>query len=305
MIDHLRQMAIFAKTIDHGSFRGAASELHLSASVVSHHISQLEEHLGVALIYRTTRKLTLTPEGTRLLTAAHKMMDAVEGELLELAVSAKAPSGELRLTIPSVLSQSNFTDQLAAFTQSYPRISLSLDYSDMRRELIADGFDVAIRMGPKPKRSSTSRTLFQTNRILVASTAYLQKKVTPQTPKDLLDWDWLALNPARNVPLDFRNQSGDRITIKPVARVSTNDAQANYRLARAGVGLAVVPQFLADADIATGHMNFVLPEWLLNPIDVFALWPANAPKHGLIHLLLGEIGSKTAPRLKVPKTGPP
>jgi DNA-binding transcriptional LysR family regulator len=81
MIDRLRQMAIFAKTIDHGSFRGAARELHLSPSVISHHISQLEDHLGVALIYRSTRKLTLTAEGKRLLIATHKMLDAVEDEL--------------------------------------------------------------------------------------------------------------------------------------------------------------------------------------------------------------------------------
>ncbi|MGI9502636.1 MAG: LysR family transcriptional regulator, partial [Geminicoccaceae bacterium] len=78
MIDRLRQMAIFAKTIDHGSFRGAARELRLSPSVVSHHISQLEEHLGVALIYRSTRKLTLTREGERLLAATRKMLEAVE-----------------------------------------------------------------------------------------------------------------------------------------------------------------------------------------------------------------------------------
>ena len=81
MIDRLRQMAIFAKTINHGSFRGAARELKLSPSVVSHHISQLEEHLGVALIYRSTRKLTLTKEGQRLLTATRNMLEAVEGEL--------------------------------------------------------------------------------------------------------------------------------------------------------------------------------------------------------------------------------
>jgi DNA-binding transcriptional LysR family regulator len=115
MIDRLRQMAIFAKTIDHGSFRGAARELRLSPSVVSHHISQLEDNLGVALLYRSTRKLTLTREGEKLLAATQKMLEAVEGELLDLSVSARTPSGELRITIPSVLSQSGFTDQIAAF----------------------------------------------------------------------------------------------------------------------------------------------------------------------------------------------
>ena len=144
MIDRLRQMAIFAKTIDHGSFRGAARELRLSPSVVSHHISQLEESLGVALIYRSTRKLTLTPEGHRLLAATHKMLEAVEGELADLSVSATAPSGELRVTIPSVLSHSHFTAQIASFSKAYPRIKLLLDFSDTRRALIDDGFALPI-----------------------------------------------------------------------------------------------------------------------------------------------------------------
>ena len=116
MIDRLRQMAIFAKTINHGSFRGAARELKLSPSVVSHHISQLEEHLGVALIYRSTRKLTLTREGQRLLAATRNMLEAVEGELKALTATASDPSGELRLTMPSVLSHSQITDRTVSYT---------------------------------------------------------------------------------------------------------------------------------------------------------------------------------------------
>ena len=112
----------------------------------------LEDSLGVALIYRSTRKLTLTREGHRLLAAAHKMLEAVEGELVDLSVSATAPSGELRVTVPSVLSQSHFTEQIAAFSKAHPRIKLSLDFSDIRRDLIDDGFDIAIRMGPRRKR---------------------------------------------------------------------------------------------------------------------------------------------------------
>ena len=137
-------MAIFAKTINHGSFRGAARELKLSPSVVSHHISQLEEHLGVALIYRSTRKLTLTKEEQRLLTATRNMLEAVEGELQALTSTANDPSGELRLTVPSVLSHSQITDKIASFSIAHPRIKLHLDFSNARCALIDDGFDFAI-----------------------------------------------------------------------------------------------------------------------------------------------------------------
>ena len=292
MIDRLRQLAIFAKTIDHGSFRGAARELRLSPSVVSHHISQLEEHLGVALIYRSTRKLTLTREGERLLSATRKMLEAVEGELLDLSVSANEPSGELRLTVPSVLTQSLFTDAIAQFSLAYPRIRLFLDFSDSRRELIDDGFDIAIRMGAGAANSATSRMLFGVERKLVASSDYLAKRPSISEPRELLDWDWLLLAPVHNAPLPFKKSGSRPVTIKPKARIFSSDAQALYRLARAGAGLAIVPEFLTTDDLAAGRVSHVLPDWTLKEIDVFAVWPSNAPKNGLIRLILEELSRR-------------
>jgi DNA-binding transcriptional LysR family regulator len=289
MIDRLRQMAIFAKTIDHGSFRGAARELHLSPSVVSHHVSQLEEHLGVALIYRSTRKLTLTSEGQRLLTATRNMLDAVEGELQDLSATAGEPSGELRVTLPSVLSLSHITDQIAAFSLTNPRITLTVDFSDTRRALIDDGFDLAIRMGPNSKNSATSRTLFDVRRVLVASKKFLATRTVGLDPMALTDWEWLALAPVQNVPLSFRNKNGETMKIKPTPHLFTNDAQALHRLAQAGAGLAIVPEFLVAPDIENGTMDYVLPNWEVRPISVYAEWPANAPKHGLIHLALNAL----------------
>ncbi|WP_282129221.1 substrate binding domain-containing protein [Roseobacter litoralis] len=220
------------------------------------------------------------------------MLEAVEGELVDLSVSASAPSGELRVTIPSVLSQSNFTEQIAAFSRTYPRIKLFLDFSDTRRALIDDGFDIAIRMGPKAKNTATSRKLFSVERKLVASAEYLSSRPGPDDPKDLIGWDWLALTPAQNVPLEFGKSDGVQATIKPEAHIFANDAQALYRLARAGAGLAIVPDFLACEDVEAGSMSYVLPDWKLRAIDVFATWPANAPKHGLIHLALDALSQR-------------
>jgi DNA-binding transcriptional LysR family regulator len=131
---------------------------------------------------------------------------------------------ELRITMPSVLSQSGFMDQIDAFAETYSRITLSLDFSDTRRELIADGFDIAIPMGPKSKNSATSRTLFQVQRRLVASSAYLATRPKANDPTQLLDWSWLVLTPAQKVPVAFRKSDGKRLTIKPGARMNTNDA---------------------------------------------------------------------------------
>ncbi|MCV6591720.1 MAG: LysR substrate-binding domain-containing protein [Silicimonas sp.] len=289
MIDRLRQMAIFAKCIDHGSFRGAAKELRLSPSVVSHHVSQLEEHLGVALLYRSTRKLALTPEGTRLLAATRKMLEAVEGELQALSGAAEEPSGELRITLPSVLSQSFVSERLAVFSQAHPRIHLELDFSDARRALIEGGFDLAIRMGPDAKTSATSRKLAKVARRLMVAESYLDGRELPTHPKDLQDWDWLALTPVQNVPFAFSRSDGTRAVVKPAPKLFANDAQAVYRLARAGAGVAVLPEYLAAEDVAAGRMAWLLPDWQADPVDVYAVWPANAPKHGLVHLALAAL----------------
>ncbi|MEO1142919.1 MAG: LysR family transcriptional regulator [Pseudomonadota bacterium] len=289
MIDQLRQIAIFAKTIDHGSFRGAAKELHLSPSVVSHHISQLEEHLGVALIYRTTRKLSLTREGKRLLAAARSMLDVVQGEIQALSAEANEPSGALRVTAPSVLSMSPFTDMIAEFMVKYPRINLSLDFSDERKELIENGFDLAIRMGLQAKRSPSTRRLFDAQRVLVASPDFIENYSAPSEPADLEDWQWLELAPLSNTPVHFRKDGKKQIVQQRNSQLTCNDAQALYRLSRAGAGLALIPEYLASQDLASGRIKVVLPDWQLETIKIYAEWPTNAPKNGLIRLLTGEL----------------
>ena len=289
MLDQLRQVAIFAKTIDHGSFRGAARELGLSPSVVSHHVSQLEAHLGVALIYRTTRKLALTQEGEQLLASTHPMFKAVEGVLSELSNSASKPSGELRIAMPSILIHSQLTRTLAQFSAQYPGVKLNLDYSDERQDIITGGYDIAIRMGLKRQSASTMRALFQVPRRLVASRDYLKGCPKVSSPQDLIDWDWIELAPVSHMKPTFRKSKSKQVKIKPTAHVAANDAHAVYHLARAGAGVAVVPEFLAEEGITSGDVEYVLPEWKLDPIEVFAAWPSNAPKDGLINLLLDAI----------------
>jgi DNA-binding transcriptional LysR family regulator len=282
MLDQLRQMAIFVKTIDHGSFRGAARALQLSPSVVSHHVTQLEKRLGRALIYRSTRKLSLTPDGERLLAAARKMIDAAETGLQAVSTETRQPSGVLRVTVPAVLAQSRLVDHLAAYAIAHPFVQLSLDFSDLRRELIGDGFDVAIRMGWLKDSSLMVRKLFDVQRRLVAAQSYLETRPEPASPEELCDWDWLELAPVGNKKPEFQKSGVRTVVSRPPSRISVNDAHALYRFSRSGVGLAIIPEFLAEADIAAGHLRHVLAEWTVKPVGVFAVWPSNAPKDGLV-----------------------
>src|SRR5262245_60970627 len=147
MLDHLRAMAVFARTVETGSFRGAAKALGLSPSVVSHHVAQLEARLGVALLYRSTRRLTLTSDGNKLFEAARTMLEAAEGGLDQIAERSKEPSGHLSVTAPEVFVSGRVVDGLAAFARAFPKVTLAVSFTDMPLDLIRDGIDLAIRVG--------------------------------------------------------------------------------------------------------------------------------------------------------------
>lgn len=282
MIDELRQIAIFAKTVDHGSFRATAQALRLSPSVISHHIGQLEERLGTALLYRSTRKLALTPDGERMLVAARSMLAAAESGLQDISNQTNQPSGVLRITVPALFSQSVLMDHLAEFALANQQVELSMDFSDARRDLIADGYDVAIRAGNMKDSSLKAKKLFEFERKLVAAPGYLNTRDQPGSLDELNDWDWLQLAPVWHKKIVFRQaRKRQSVQIKK-SRISVNNAQALTQLTRAGAGLAIIPAYLAEPFIESGELNYVMPDWYVDPIDVFAVWPANAPKDGLI-----------------------
>ena len=281
MLDHLRQIAVFAKTVEHGSFRRAATALNLSPSVVSHHISQLEERLGVALLYRSTRRLSLTREGEDLFASAQAMIDAAETGIAAVSSHSEQPSGELRITLPAILSHSGIVDHIAAFSQTFPKIKLSLDFSDVRRELIRDGIDIAIRMGWLQDSTLKARKLCAMDRCTVASAAYLKDRPTPKVPADIEDWDWIGLTPVAAKPATLTKTDGTQARILPKPQISVNDAHALYRLVKAGAGVGIIPKFMVTGDIANGSVEPLCPDWEPAPVGIYAVWPPNVPRGSL------------------------
>jgi DNA-binding transcriptional LysR family regulator len=285
MIHNLRALAIFAKAVDHGSFRQAAKELKVSPSVVSHHIAQLEEQLGVALLYRTTRKLSLTRDGEQLIGAARMMLKSAEDGVNAVLARSASVSGSLHVTAPALLANSPITSRIAQFVADHPNVSLSIDYSETMRDIIADGIDVAIRMGWL--RDSTLKVvkLYSVERVLLAATSYLKTRPVPETPKDLEEWDWLNLSPVSLRPA-FRDTANHRVTLRPTPRLSANSATALYELAARGAGLALLPRSVAEAGLQTGVVQVVLPHWRLSSLSIYAVRPQNAPRDSLaVHFI--------------------
>ncbi|UTH74698.1 LysR family transcriptional regulator [Chromobacterium sp. IIBBL 290-4] len=280
MIEELRALAVFAKTVETGSFRAAARALQLSPSVVSHHVSQLESRLGTALLYRSTRRLSLTADGEMLHQHAQAMLQAAESGLNALAGRGAEASGRLSLTLPAFFSRSPLTARLAEFSLRHPKVELALDYSDEKRDLVRDGIDLAIRIGELPDSALKSRRLFDMPRLLVAAPALLAQRPAPRHPQELADWPWLGIRmrPDRKTLIDEAGEAHS-FPIQPAIRANSLDAVC--QLAAAGCGLATPPAFLAQDDIAAGRLMECTPAWRVEALGVYAVWPANAARASL------------------------
>jgi len=284
MIDNLRAMVVFAKTVETGSFRAAATAMKLSPSVISHHVSQLEERLGVALLYRSTRRLSLTQDGIALFEHAKLMLAAAESGLNAIAHRSDEPTGTLSITLPAFLARSPLVEGMAEFVKAYPKVRLAMDFSDVKQDLIRDSIDLAIRIGPLQDSGLKSRKLFDIKRRLVISPDAMGKQ-DPRVPEDLCDWPWIGLRMRPN-HRTLSNANGETRQISFEPRVVVNSLDAVCQLAVAGLGLATPPSFLVEEDLQLGRLVEPLPGWHISSLGAYAVWPSNAARESLTYRLI-------------------
>lgn len=280
MLEHLRGLAVFARTVEAGSFRGAARSLGLSPSVISHHVAQLEASLGVVLLNRSTRKLGLTGEGARLLESAKAMVAAAQSGLDGVVLNAGNLSGRLSVAAPSALVSGPVLDDLAAFALAFPRVSLSLAFSDAPVDLIGGAVDVAIRAGALKDSSLKARRLGSMPRTLVAGRDLVASRPTAKHPRDLADWPWVRLA-SRPAVATFRRPGQQPVEVEFTARLTVDSAEAGLQLAARGLGLSTQPTTAVQAGLREGRVVEVLPDWPLEAPATWAVWPAQAPRLGL------------------------
>ncbi len=282
MIDELRAMAIFAKTVETGSFRAASRELDLSPSVVSHHVSQLEEKLGVALLYRSTRRLSLTDDGEKLFHYAKEMLASAESGFDAIAKRAGEPTGKLTITLPAGFIRGPMVDDLAAFARTFPKIALTINFSDHQLDLIREGIDLAIRVGTVQDSTLKSKKLTNLERMLVASPEYCAKHPKPEKPGDLKSWDFIGLRMRPNDKL-LINKSGKATRVQYEPQIVLDNIHAVIQMAKANLGVITPPSNLISEEIEKGQMIELLPEWKVESLPVFAIWPPNAPRESLTY----------------------
>jgi len=271
-MDRLDALRLFLRVAETGSFSRAAAEAGVAQSVVSRAVSKLEADLGARLLNRTTRSLALTEAGQR--TCDHARVMAAEQEALEQAVRGgeQEPVGMLRISASVSFTRACLVPSVAAFLQAWPRVRLDLMARDDRIDLIADGVDLAFRLGELEDSRLTGRRLGQFERIVVAAPALVERHGLPQTPRDLAMLPCLGLTSsafAIRWPLSGEGRRQD-VEIMPAVRTANGEVLAD--LARAGQGVILAPSFLVAADLAEGRLIRLLPGWTAPTLPLTAVW---------------------------------
>ncbi len=268
-------LLVFARVAELGSFSQAAQRLGLPKSTVSRRLGLLEQRLGERLLLRTTRRQALTEFGLQLLDHARQVADEVDA-VAALAEHRQAlPSGRLRVSMPSDFANLLLADALAAFTALHPAITLELDLSPRRVDLLAENFDLAVRMGDLPDDASLSaRLLAHFDYGLFASPDYLAARGDPASPDDLQQHDAVLLPGRQGKPHVWQlSQGSTHWQGTPPGRVRANSPEILIRLAAAGAGIAAVPNYFAEALLHTGRLRRVLPDWTLPSHQAWAVFP--------------------------------
>lgn len=285
MIEKLRSIAVFATVVDQGAFRAAARHLGLAPSRVSEIVSDLEKNLGVTLLYRSTRQLSLTNEGRILHAKALDMLRAAEMGLDAVNPLSKEPTGVLRIAIPAFVTQTGLMGAFSEFAQAYPKVKLDFHFSDHPSDLIRDGFDVAIRAGWPHDSELMNRRIGEAERLLVVGAGYYAARSAPNHPRDLEDWDWVRFV-MRPDQTNLTSSDGETVSVTGKSRISVNSANALYEFALRGLGLTVIPEHLAKKGLERGDLVHVLPNWSLRPLGLHAVWPGQSRRENLTTLFV-------------------
>ncbi|HEY4239843.1 MAG TPA: LysR family transcriptional regulator [Kofleriaceae bacterium] len=270
----LNDIVVFTKVVETRSFTGAAEQLGLPKSTVSRKLAQLEERLGVRLVQRTTRKLALTDIGQAYYERCARIVADVNAAETLVTDMQSTPRGRLRCTGPIDLSSRYLGAIIADFLSTHPDINVELDATDRVVDLIEEGFDVAIRIGPLPESTLIARRLCSITTVLCASPAYLAKRGTPHAVDDLEEHDRILFAPAARVQSWTLVNGTDTYEFGRPARFAANNINAVRDAAIAGAGIASLTDFMIETDCSASRLVRVLPEWTGQPIDVHAVYPA-------------------------------
>lgn len=267
-------LVIFCEVVRHGSFTKAASSSGHSTSYISKEINKLESRLGVRLMHRTTRSISLTPEGEvyhqqclQIIADAQIAEQALTGHQAE-------PKGLLKISCPVSFGLSRLRPIMAKFMELYPQVTLDIDLNDRKVDIVGDGFDVVIRATLQLEDSSLiSRRLMTTKAITLASPEYLKQHGTPQHPSDLQQHQILTYSNLKNPNLwSYLDKNGEEILVNVESRLTTNSPELELELCVGGQGIIRMPMFNLTDEIESGKLVPILTEYEKSEVNVYLVY---------------------------------
>lgn len=267
-------MILFVRTVEQGSFSAAARALSLSPSAVSRQIAALEDHLGVRLLNRSSRRVTLTEEGRTFHERCLRIVAEIDDAQAQMAHMAQHVQGTLRVTATVAFAKAHLLPLFPEFLKSYPELALHLELTDRLVDLAEEGVDVAIRFTEQVEDESlVARRLVHNHRVVVAAPSYLALHGTPRTPEDLLSHNCLRMYAVSSFnDWEFANADGSRV-LEVRGNFETNSADAVYHAALAGLGVARLSLYLVRADLEAGRLVRLLPAYTHEKADILAVYP--------------------------------
>ena len=274
-MDKLKAFESFASVATRGSLTAAARAEGVAPAIIGRRIDALEEHLGVKLLVRTTRRISLTHEGSAFLEDCHKLLADVANAEASVSAGGLRASGHLRLTAPAGFGRRHVAPLVPRFRALHPEVVISLNLSDRVVDLAGEGFDCAVRVGDLPDSSLVSVRIAENRRLCVAAPEYLQRRGVPQHPSDLAQHDCLALSSGASQTRGwaFRLPTGELAHIRPAGPLDCSDGQVLYDWCLAGFGIAWRSIWEVEHEIATGQLVAVLEDFAAPPNGVYVVFP--------------------------------
>ena len=294
-MNQFEMMSLFVLVAELGSFAAAANQRGVARSVVTRQIAALEEHLGVQLIARSTRRQALTSAGKKYLEHSKVILDLVERSEAELNEEQVKPTGNLRISLPLSFGLRHLSDLLMQFAERYPAIHLDLEYSDRLVDVAAEGFDLAVRIAHELALSDIVRKIGTCRLIFVASPSYLARFGEPQSLEELTEHECLQYS---NQSRWMFSEGGKNISVNIKGRIKANNGDALAQASAAGIGISVMPDFIAKDYLRAGtlvELKHLEPQ---PPIGIYVALPSNSYIPERIRLLVDFLAQELPSYLK-------